>query len=119
MKLREFENRVLRRKLGAKRDEVTGEWRKLNNEELNDMYCSQNIVWVVRWRRMRLAGHVARMGQIRGVYRVLVGKAEGKNHWGDPGLDGRITLRWIIRKWDVGVWNGLGCPRIETGGGRL
>jgi hypothetical protein len=53
------------------------------------------------------------------VYRVLAGKREGKNHWGDPGVDGRITLRWIFRKWDVGVWTGLRWLRIETGGGHL
>jgi hypothetical protein len=53
------------------------------------------------------------------MYRVLVGKPEGKNHWGDPGIDGRIILGWIFRKWDVGVWTGLSCLRIETGGGHL
>ena len=63
---------------GLKRDEVIEEWRKLHNDELNDLYCSPNIVWVIKWRRMRWAGHVARMGEGRGVYRVLVGKPEGK-----------------------------------------
>jgi len=74
--LREFENRVLRRIFGHKRDEVTGEWRKLHNEELNDLHCSPNIVRVLKSRRMRLAGHVARMEVERGVYRVFVEKAE-------------------------------------------
>jgi len=97
-----FENRVLRRVFGPKRDEVTGEWRKLHNEELNDLYCSPNIVRVIKSRRMRWAGHVARMGESRGVYRVLVGKLEGKNHLGDPGVDWWIILRWIFGKWDVG-----------------
>jgi len=60
--LRVLENRVLRRIFGPKRDEVTGEWRKLHNEELNDRYCSPNIVRVIKWRRMRWAGHIARMG---------------------------------------------------------
>jgi hypothetical protein len=69
-RLRVFENRVFRRIFGPKRDEVTGEWRKLHNEELNDLYCSPNIVRVIKWRRMRWAGHVARMGERRGVYRV-------------------------------------------------
>jgi len=69
-----FENRVLRRILGPKRDEVPGEWRKLHNEELNDLYCSPNIVRVIKSRRMKWAGHVARMEEGRGVYRVLVGK---------------------------------------------
>jgi hypothetical protein len=68
-----FENRVLRRIFGTRRVEVTGEWRKLHNEELSDVYCSPNIVRVTKLRRMRWAGHVARMGESRGVYRVLVG----------------------------------------------
>ena len=73
-----FENRVLRRVFGLKRDEVTGEWRKLHNEELNDLYSLPNIVRVVKSRRMRWAGHVARMEENTGVHRVLVGKPEGK-----------------------------------------
>jgi hypothetical protein len=83
---------VLRRIFGPKRDEVTGGWRKPHNEELNDLYCSPNIVRVVKLR-MRWAGHVACMGKGRGMYRVLVGKPEGRNRWGDPGIDGRIILR--------------------------
>jgi len=79
-----FEYRVLRRVFGPKRDEVTGEWRKLHNEELSDLYSLPNIVWVVKSRRMRWAGHVAHMGQGRGVYRVLVGKPEGKRPLGRP-----------------------------------
>ena len=88
-----FENRVLRRVFGPKRDEVTGEWRKLHNEELNDLYSLPNIVRVVKSRRMRWAGHVAPMGEDRGVHRVLVGKPEGMSHWGDQDVDGRIILR--------------------------
>ena len=65
---------------------------------------------------MRWAGHVARMGEERGVYRVLVGKPGERVHWGYLGLDGWIILGWISRRWDVGVWTGLGWPRIETGG---
>ena len=85
-RLRVFENRVLRRIFGPKRDEVTGEWRNLHNEELNDpySYCSPNIVRVIKLRRMRWVGHVARMGKGRGVYRVLVGKPEGKRPLGRP-----------------------------------
>jgi hypothetical protein len=76
-KLRVFENRVLRRVFGPTRDEVTGKWRKLHNEELNDLYSLPNIVRVVKSRRMGWAGHVARMGEGRGVHRVLVWKPEG------------------------------------------
>jgi hypothetical protein len=76
-RLRVFENRVLRRVFGPKRDEVTGEWRKPHNEELKDLYSLPNIVRVVKSRRMRWAEHVARMGEDRVVHRVLVGKPEG------------------------------------------
>jgi hypothetical protein len=79
-----FEDRVLRGIFGPKRDEVTGEWRNLYNEELNDLYSSPNIVRVVKSRRMRWAGHVARIGEGRGVYGVLVGKPEGKRPMGRP-----------------------------------
>jgi hypothetical protein len=79
-RLRVCENRVLRRVFGPKRDDVTGEWRKLHNEELNDLYSLPNNVRVVKSRRMRWAGHVARMGEDRGVHRVLVGKPEERSH---------------------------------------
>jgi len=82
--MRVFENRVLRRIFGPKRDEVTREWRKLHNEELNDLYSSPNIVRVIKSRKMRWAGHVTRMGERRGVYRVLVGKPERKRTLGRP-----------------------------------
>jgi hypothetical protein len=75
-KLRVFENKVLRRIFGPRRDEVTGDWRRLHNEELNDLYSSPNIVWVIKSRKMRWAGHVARVGEEKGVYRVLLGKPE-------------------------------------------
>jgi len=83
-----FENRVLRRVFGPKRDEVTGEWRKLHNEEISHLYSLPNIVLVIKSRRMRWAGHVARMGEVRGVHRVLVGKPEGKRP------SGRSRRRW-------------------------
>ena len=116
--LRVFENRVLRRMFGPKRDEVTREWRKLHNEELNDLYSSPNTFRLIKLRRMRFAGHVARMGERRGVYRILVGKPDGKRPLGRP-KRGRIILRWTFRKWDVGVWTGSSWLRIGTGGGPL
>jgi len=103
-----FENRALRRLFGSKRDEVTEEWRKLYNEELRDLYSLPNSVRVVKSGRMRWAGHVARMGEGRGVHRVLVGKPEGKNHWGDLDVDGRIILRWIFGKWERLSLDGVG-----------
>jgi len=96
-RLRLFANRVLERIFGPRRDEVTREWRKLYNEELNDLYCSPNIVQVIKSGRKRWARHVARILERRGVHRVLVGKPEGKNHSGDPEVDGSIILRWIFR----------------------
>ena len=77
-----FKNRVFRRIFGPKRDGVTGEWRTLHNEELNDLYSSRNIVRVIKSRRMRLAGHVARMEERRGVHKVFVGKPEVKRPLG-------------------------------------
>ena len=119
------ENMVLRRIFGSMRDEVTGDWMKLHNEELNDLYSSPNIVRVIKSKRMRWAGHVARTGEERGVYRVLVEKQGCIGSWWrnrrerDLGVDGWIILGWIFRRWDVGIWTGLGWPRIETGGVRL
>ena len=79
-----FENRVLRRIFGPKRDEVTGEWRKLHNDEFNNLYCPPNIVQVIKSIRIIWAGHVAHMGEWRGVYRVLVGKPMGNRPLGRP-----------------------------------
>jgi hypothetical protein len=79
-----FENRVLRRIFGAKRDEATGEWRRLHNEELNVLYSSPIIIRVIKSRRMRWAGHVARMGEKRDAYRILVGRPEGRRPLGRP-----------------------------------
>jgi hypothetical protein len=112
-RLRIFENRVLRRVFGPKRDEVTGEWRKLHNEELSDLYPLPNIVRVVKSRRMRWAGHVTCIGEGRGVHSVLVWKPERKRPVGDPDVDGRTILRWIFRKWEgvVGDWMKLAQDR--------
>jgi hypothetical protein len=118
-RLRVFENRVFRRIFWRKRNEVTGKWRRLHNEELNDLYCSLNIVRVMKSRRMRWARHVASMMESRGVYSALVWKLRETDHLGNPGLDDMIILRWIFRKWEVGVWTGLIWLGIGTGGGHL
>ena len=100
-----FENRVLRRIFGPKRDEVTGEWRKLYNEELNDLYCSPNIVQVLKSRRMRWAGHVAHMGERRGICRILVGKPQGKRPLGRPRHRWEDSIKMDLQK--------VGCGAIE------
>jgi hypothetical protein len=82
--LRVFENRVLRRIFGPKRDEVTKGWRKLQNEELHGLYSSLSIIRVIKARRTRWAGHVACMGEVRGAYNILVGKLEGRRPLGRP-----------------------------------
>jgi len=102
-RLRVFENRVLRRLFGPKRDEVTGEWRKLHNEELNDMYCSPNIVRVIKSRRMRWAGHVARVGKKKGGYRVLMGKPEGKRPRGRPRRRWEDNIKMDLQEVGCGV----------------
>jgi hypothetical protein len=84
--LRVFENNVLRRIFGRWRDEVTGGWRKLHNEELHDLYSLPSIIGIIKSRRMRWAGHVARMGEKKNAYRLLVGKAEGRRPLGRPRL---------------------------------
>jgi len=112
-------NRVLRRIFGAKRDEATGEWRKLYDEELNDLYCLPSIVRMIKSRRMRWAGHVARMGRGKVYTGFWWGNLKKRINLEDPGVVGRIILRWIFRKWDVGAWTGSSWPRIGTGGGHL
>jgi len=83
-RLKVFENRVLKRMFGPRRDEVKTEWRKLHNDKLIDLYSSPNIIRVIKSRRMRWAGHVARIGERRGVNRILVGKPEGRRSFGSP-----------------------------------
>ena len=109
-RLRVFKNRVLRRKFGPKRDEVTGECRKLHIEELNYLY-SQNIFRVIKSRRMRWAGHVARTRERIDVYRFWWGNLKERDHLGDPGMDGKIILRWISGS---GMW-GYGLDRAGLG----
>jgi len=94
---------VLRRIFGPKRDEVTGEWRKLHNEELNNLYSSPNIVRVIKSRRIRWAGHVARRGEGRGVHRVLVGKPEGRRLLRRPRRRWKDNIRMNLRKVGCGV----------------
>jgi hypothetical protein len=117
-RLRVFENRVLRRIFGPKRDEATGGWRKLHNEELHSLYSSPSIVRVIKARRMRWAGHVARMGEVRGAYIILVGRSEGRRPLGRPRLrwedNIKIDLRegfgdvdWIHLAQDRGRWRAL------------
>jgi len=88
-----------------KRDEVTGEWRKVHNEELNYLYSSPNNIRVIKSRRMRWAGHVTSMGEREVYTEFWWGNLRGRDHLEDPGIDGRVILRWIFRKWDGG--NGL------------
>ena len=89
--------------MGSKRDRVTGEWRKLNNKELNDLYCLPDTIQMIRSRRMRWMGHVARMGERRGIYRVLAGKPEGKRPLGRP-----------RRRWEDNIKNDL--QEVRYGG---
>jgi hypothetical protein len=119
-RLRVFENRGLRRIFGLKRDEVTGEWRKMHNEELRDLYSSPSIIRKIKSRRMRWAGHVARMGDKKSAYRLLVGKPEGKRPLGRPsgkywvknfrmdlGAVGWSDVVWISLAKDRNRWRAL------------
>jgi hypothetical protein len=113
-RLRVFENRVLRRIFGPKREE-DGSWRKLHNDELHSLYSSPNIVRVIKSRRMRWVGHVARMGEGRGVYRVLVGRPEGKRPLGRPSRSWEDNIKMDLR--EVGVdganWIRLAQNRVQ------
>jgi hypothetical protein len=114
--LRAFENRMLKRIFGLKRDEVTGEWRKLHNKELHDLYSSPSVIRIRKSRRMRWAGHVARMGEKRNAYTLLVGKPERNR------TIGRLRRRWVdkIRRnlvevgWGDVDWNGLAQDTDRT-----
>ena len=108
-----FENMVLRRIFGPRRDEVTGEWRRLHNEEQNDLYSSPNIVRVIKWKRMRWAGHVACMGEERVVYRVLVGKPVGRRPLGRPRRGWVDNIRMDLQEVECGYmdWIGLAQDR--------
>jgi len=114
-----FENRVLRRIFGPRRDEVTGEWRKLHNEELNDLYCSPNIFGVIKSRRMKWAGHVARMGERRGVHRILVGKSDGKRALGRSRHRWEDNIKMDIQEVGCGGLDWIELAQDRTGDGHL
>jgi hypothetical protein len=113
-KLGVFENRVLRRIFGPNREE-DGSWRKLHNDEIHSLYSSPNVVRVIKSRRMRWAGHVARMGEWRGVYRVLVGRPEGKRPLGRPNCRWEDNIKMDLR--EIGIdeanWIQLAQDRVQ------
>jgi len=118
-KLRVLENMVMRRIFGPRRDEVTGEWSRLHNEELNDLYSLPNIVRVIKSRRMRWAGHVARMGEERGTYRVLVGKPEEKKPLGRPRRRWVNNIRMDLQEVGCGYMDWIGLVQDRDGWRRL
>jgi hypothetical protein len=117
--LRVFENRVLRSIFGPKIDEITWEWRKLPNEEFNDLYSSHNIVWVIKSGRIRWAEHVSRMGERRDVYRVLVEKPEGRGPLGRPRRRWEDNIKIYLHEVGSGAWTGSIWLRLGTGGRHL
>ena len=117
--MRNFDNTILTRLFGPERDEVAREWRKQHNEELYDLSFSTHMVGGIESEKKLLVEHIAHMGDSRDLYRVLVGKKTERDHLEDPGVDGRIILRWIFRKWDVGAWTGLIWLRMGRGGENL
>jgi hypothetical protein len=118
-RLRVFQNRVPRILFGPKRDEVIGEWRKLHNEELHNLCLYQNIIRHIKLRRMRWAGHVARMGEEREVYKALMRKREGRRLFGRPRSSWENGIRMDLREIGWGVWSGFSWLRIGSGGGLL
>ena len=113
-----FENMVLKRIFGPKRDEVTGEWRKLHNQEPKGLYCSPNIVRMIKLR-MRWVGHVARVEEMRCAYRVLVETSEGKRPLGRPRHIWEDNTKMDPQEVGWGIWTGLIWLRIGTDGGHL
>jgi hypothetical protein len=100
--MRVFENGVLKRIFGPKRDDVTGGWRKLHNEELHGLYSSPSIIMVIKGRRIRWAEHVARMGEVRGAYNILVGKPEGRRPLGRPRRTWEDNIKMDLREIGIG-----------------
>ena len=107
-----FKNTVLRKIFGPKTDKVPGEWRKLHNEELINLYSSPNIIWMMKSRRMRRVGHVAHRG-IRREYTT------NRGHLEEPGIDKSLILKWIFKVWDGRAWTGLVWLRTGANGGPL
>jgi hypothetical protein len=116
-RLRVYENKVLRRIFGLTRDEVTGEWRRLHNKELYAMYSSANIIRVIKSRRLRWAGHVARMGEKRGAYRILMGKPEGRKPLQRPRHRWEYNIKMDVG--EVGLWWRHGLDRSCSGYGQV
>jgi hypothetical protein len=114
-----FENRVLRRIFVPKRDEVTGEWRKLHNEELHNLYSSPDIIKQVKSKRMKWAGHVARMGEERKCTRFWWESPKERDHLEDQGVGGKMGSEWILGRLALGVSIGFDCLRTGTGDGLL
>jgi hypothetical protein len=110
-KMRVFENMVLRRIFGPRKDKVTGEWRRLHNEVINVLYCSPNIMRLIKWRRMRWAGHVARMDRERVLYRVLVGKREGTRPLRRPRRRWAYNIRMDLQEVGCGYMDWIGLAQ--------
>jgi hypothetical protein len=117
-RLRVFDNRVLRRIFGPKRDEVTGEWRKLHNKELHNLYSSPDIIRQIKSRRMRWEGHVARMGE-KSVQDFWWASPKKRDHLEDQGVGGKMGSEWILGRLAWGLWIGFDWLRTGTGGGLL
>jgi hypothetical protein len=117
--MRVIENRMLRRIFGPKRDEVTGEWRKLHSEELNDLYSSRNIFRANKSRRTRWAGHVSRRGERRVLYMVWMRKPEGKDPLGRPRQRWEDNIKVDLQEVGWGAWTELIWLRVEIGDGLL
>jgi hypothetical protein len=118
-RMRVFVNRVLRGIFESKRDEVTGEWRKLHNEELNDLYCSFNIIRVIKSGIMRWAGHLARIGERRDVCRVLVGKSKGNGTFGTPRHRWEYNTKMDLHEMECRSMDLIDLAKVRTGGRHL
>jgi hypothetical protein len=117
--LRVFENGVLRRKYGPKREEVAGGWRRLHNEELHNLYASPDVIRMMKSRRMRGAGHVACIGGMRNLFKILSENLKRRDHAEDLCVGGKVILEYISGKLDGRLWTGCTWLRIGTSGGLL